>query len=131
MHNNKQWTIVVVIAVVAIVGWLIAGCGGGGGTTPASTGSVSGSTVDIVSQFGIGGLTVTVGGQQDVTDGNGNFVVTGVLPGVRDVVVTPTTLWEQVGDAPDVVVVAGQTTPVGVILVRDPNSGPPPPPGLP
>ncbi len=132
MHNNKQWSIMVVITAVALTGWLIAGCGGGGGgAAPANTGSVTGSTVDIASQIGIGGLTVTVGGQQDVTDGNGNFAVTGVLPGTWDVVVTPTSLWEQVGDASDVPVVAGQTTPVGVILVRDPNTGPPPPPVTP
>ncbi len=131
MHNDKQWTVMVVIAVVALTGWLIAGCGGGGGTTPANTGSVSGSTVDIASQFGIGGLTVTVGGQQDVTDGNGNFAVTGVLPSIREVVVTPTSLWEPVNDPPEVTVVAGQTTPVGVILVREFNTGPPPPPIIP
>ncbi len=128
MHNSRQWTIVVVIAAVALTGWLIAGCGGGGGTTPASAGSVSGTTVDIASQIGIGGLTVTVDGQQAVTDANGNFTVTDVPAGTWAVVVATTTLWEQVGDAPFVVVVAGQTTSVGTILVRDPNSGPPPPP---
>ena len=129
MYKNRERAIVVVIAAVALTGWLIAGCGGGGGgTDPAGAGSVSGATVDIVSRIGIDGLTVTVDGQQAVTDNNGNFTVTDVPPGTWAVVVTETTLWEQAGEAPFVVVVAGQTAAVGTILVRDPYFGPP---GLP
>jgi len=129
MHNNKQWTIVVVIAAVALTGWLIAGCGGGGGTTPAGTGSVSGSTVimDTIPPEPAGGVTVTVGGQQSVSDGGGNFTVTGVPAGTWEVVAT-SDIWQQAGYPPEVVVVAGQTTALGAPILMT-LYGPPPPPG--
>ncbi len=128
MYNNKQWTIVVIIAAIALTGWLIAGCGGGE-AGPAT--GVSGRTVDVSSQIGIGGLTVTVGGQQDVTDDNGNFTVTGVPTGLQEVTVVPTELWVQWYDA-FVTVEQDQITPLGdPILVMNPNSGPPPIPHIP
>jgi len=129
MYNNKQWTIVVVVAAVALTGWLIAGCGGGGGTEPASTGSVSGSTVimDTVPPEPAGGVTITVGGQQSVSDvGDGSFTVTGVPPGLWEVVAT-SGLWQQAVDPPEVVVVAGQTTVLSAPILMT-NYGPPPPP---
>ena len=126
MHNSRQWTIVVVIAAVALTGWLVAGCGGGDGAAPANTGSVSGSIVLLDSGLPAGGVTVTVDGQQSVSDDGGNFTVTGVPAGSWYVVAT-SGLWDQVGDPPLVVVVAGQTTALsGPILMS--GFGPPPPP---
>ena len=127
MHNSRQWPIVVVIAAVALTGWLIAGCGGGGGTEPAGTGSVSGSIVLLDSGEPVGGVTVAVDGQQSVSDDvDGSFAVTGVPAGTREVVAT-SALWQQVGDPPEVVVVAGQTTALGAPILMT-TSGPPPPP---
>ena len=127
MHNSRQWTIVVVIAAVALTGWLIAGCGGGGGTEPAGTGNVSGSIVLLDSGEPAGGVTVTVDGQQSVSDEvDGSFTVTGVPAGTWDVVAT-SGLWQQVGDPPEVVVVAGQTTAIGAPILMS-AFGPPPPP---
>ncbi len=102
MYNNKQWTIVVIIAAVAIVGWVIAGCGGGGSAT-----GVSGSVViiDSVPPEPAGGVTITVGGQQAVSDNDGSFTVTGVPAGTWEVV-ADSDFWDQVGDPPEVVVVA-------------------------
>ena len=126
MHNNKQWTIVVVIATVALTGWLIAGCGGGGGEGSAT--GVSGSIVLLDSGAPVGGVTVTVGGQQSVSDdGDGSFTVTGVPAGLWEVVAT-SGLWDQVGDPPEVVVVAGQITTLGAPILMS-SFGPPPPPG--
>ena len=124
MYNSRQWTIVVVIAAVALTGWLIAGCGGGGSVT-----GVSGSIVliDSVPPEPAGGVTVTVGGQQSVSDGGGNFTVTGVPAGSWYVVAT-SAFWVQVGGPPEVVVVAGQTTALGAPILMS-SFGPPPPPG--
>ncbi len=127
MHNSRQWTIVVLIAAVALAGWLIAGCGGGDGTEPAGTGSVSGSIVLLDSGAPVGGVTVAVDGQQSVSDDvDGSFTVTGVPAGTWEVVAT-SGLWQQVGDPPEVVVVAGQTTALGAPILMT-TSGPPPPP---
>ncbi len=126
MHNSRQWTIVVVIAAVALVAWLIAGCGGGGGTEPANTGSVSGSIVLLDSGQPVGGVTVTVDGQQSVSDDGGNFTVTGVPAGSWYVVAT-SGIWQQAGDPPLVVVVAGQTTALSAPILMT-GYGPPPPP---
>ena len=126
MHNSRQWTIWVVIAAVALTGWLIAGCGGGGGGEGTVTG-VSGSIVLLDSGAPVGGVTVTVGGQQSVSDdGDGGFAVTSVPAGLWEVVAT-SGLWQQVGDPPDVVVVTGQTTALGAPILMS-SFGPPPPP---
>ncbi len=125
MHNNKQWTIVVVIAAVALTGWLIAGCGGGGGG-PATGVSGSIAIMDTVPPEPAGGVTVTVGGQQSVSDDGGNFRVTGVPAGTWDVVAT-SPFWTQAGDPPEVVVVAGQTTALGLPILMT-GFGPPGPP---
>ncbi len=127
MHNNKQWTIVVVIAAVALTGWLIAGCGGGGGGGVAT--GVSGSIVlmDPVPPEPAGGVTVTVAGRQSVSGDDGRFTVTGVPAGTWDVVAT-SGLWQQALDPPEVVVVAGQTTALSAPILMT-GFGPPPPPG--
>ena len=126
MHNNKQWTVVVVIAAVAVTGWLIAGCGGGGGE-PAT--GISGSTVlmDTEPPEPAGGVTVTVAGRQSVSGDDGRFTVTGVPAGTWDVVAT-SGLWQQALDPPEVVVVTGQTTALGLPILMT-SFGPPPPPG--
>ena len=124
MHNSRQWTVVVVIAAVTLIGWLVAGCGGGGGG-PAT--GVSGSIVLLENGEPAGGVTVTVGGQQSVSDdGDGSFTVTGVPAGTWDVVAT-SGLWQQVSDPPEVVVVADQTTTLGAPILMT-LFGPPPPP---
>jgi len=126
MYNNKQWTIVVVIAAIALTGWLIAGCGGGGGGGTVT--GVSGSVVLLDSGAPVGGVTITVGGQQSVSDdGDGSFTVTGVPAGLWEVVAT-SGLWVQVGGPAEVVVVAGQITALGAPILMT-TSGPPPPPG--
>ena len=125
MHNNKQWTIVVVIAAIALTGWLIAGCGGGGGGG-AVTG-VSGSVVLLDSGVPVGGVTVTVGGQQSVSDnGDGSFTVTGVPAGLWEVVAT-SGIWQQAGGTPLVVVVQDQVTVLGDPILMT-LYGPPAPP---
>ena len=125
MYNNRQWTIVVIIAAVALTGWLIAGCGGGG--EGGSTTGVSGTIVLVDSAAPVGGVTVTVGEQQDVSDdGDGSFTVSGVPAGLWEVVAT-SSLWVQVGGPPEVVVVAGQTTVLGAPILMT-TFGPPPPP---
>ncbi len=126
MHNSKQWTIVVVIATVALTGWLITGCGGGGGGGSAT--GVSGSIVlmDTIPPEPAGGVTVTVGGQQSVSDGDGSFTVTGVPAGLWEVVAT-SGLWFQVLEPPEVVVVADQVTALGAPILMS-SFGPPPPP---
>jgi len=126
MHNNRQRTLVVVIAAVALTGWLIAGCGGGGGGAGPATG-VSGTIVLIDEGLPLGGVTVTVGGQQSVSDdGDGSFTVTGVSAGPWEVVAT-SGLWDQVGDPPEVVVVADQITTLGAPILMT-SFGPPLPP---
>ncbi len=125
MHNSRQWTIMVVIAAIALTGWLIAGCGGGGGPATGVSGSIV--LMDTVPAEPVGGVTVTVGGQQSVSNDNGNFGVTGVPVGIWEVVAT-SGLWEQWGAPPEVVVVAGQTTALGAPILMT-GFGPPPPPG--
>ena len=129
MHNSRQWTIVVVIAAVALTGWLIGGCGGGGGGEGPVTG-VSGTIEELGSELPLGGVIVTVGGQQAVSDNvDGSFTVTGVPAGLWEVVAT-SGLWDQVGDPPLVPVEADQVTALGLPILMS-GYGPPPPPGLP
>ncbi len=123
MHNNKQWTVMVVIAVIALTGWLIAGCGGGGG---GSATGVSGSIRLLDNGEPLEGVTVTVDGQQSVSDDGGNFAVTGVPAGTWDVVVT-SAFWVPVVDPPEVVVVQDQVTALGLPILMS-SFGPPGPP---
>ena len=128
MHNSRQWTIVVVIAVVALAGWLIAGCGGGGGG-PATGVSGSIAIMDTIPPEPAGGVTVTVGGQQSVSDDDGSFRVTGVPAGLWEVVATAeaSTGWVQQAVPPEVVVVQDQVTALGAPIGMT-AFGPPPPP---
>jgi len=127
MYNNKQWTIVVVIAAIALTGWLIAGCGGGDGGAEPVTG-VSGSIVLLDNGAPAGGVTVTVGGQQAVSDdGDGSFTVTGVPAGLWEVVAT-SDLWVPVSEPPEVLVVQDQVTALSAPILMT-AFGPPAPPG--
>jgi len=126
MHRNRRRTIGVVIAAIALVGWLVTGCGGGGGVTPADTGSVSGTVVLLDNGTPLVDVTVTVDGRQAVSDNDGNFTVTGVPAGSWEVVAT-SSFWDQVGDPPEVVVIAGQTTALSAPILMT-GYGPPPPP---
>lgn len=117
-----------------IVTTVLTGCGGGGGAGGGAT--VSGRVVDINSGLGIGGLTVTINAKTAIsTTPNGAFTVQGipvaVSPWTFAVTVTPTELFVQVPSAPVLVTVsAGQTVTLAYpVLVSDPSSLPPHPPG--
>ena len=125
MYRNRQRAIVVVIAAIAIVGWLIAGCGGGGGEGPAT--GVSGTIEELGSGLPLGGVVVTVDGQIAVSDDtDGSFIVTGVPAGTWEVA-ADSPFWDQVGDPPEVVVVQDQVTALGLPILMT-SYGPPPPP---
>ena len=130
MRSSKSWIWASAVAVIVVL--TIAGCGGGSSSTPPSgnNGAVSGRVEDFTQQVGLGGITVTIGGQSAVSDVNGNFTVTGVDPGQHAVsVVAPaaTNLVLPPGSpiAP-VFVAAGQTTQLpATIFMMDKNDLPP------
>jgi hypothetical protein len=86
---------------------------------------------DLTAQVGLGGITVTVGGQSAVTAADGTFTVSGISPGqyavsavapaVDNLVVPP-------GSSTTVIVVAGGTTPLPKIIYMMDKSDVPPNP---
>ncbi len=126
----RSKTVLAVLLSTAIgVVWVVGGCGGGstGGGLQAGKGAVSGRIVDINSGQGIGGMSVTIGGQTDVSQTpDGSFIVRNIVPGTHDIVVTETQLFVLVGPIPPVVVPADATVNLSdPICVIDPNYLPP------
>ncbi len=60
---------------------LLFGCGGGTSQPPAPTGTVSGTVVSAATGTGLGGVTVTGGGQTATTTSTGSFTLSGVAVG--------------------------------------------------
>ena len=119
------------LAIVAVVG-CGGGGGGGGGPTPAQTGSVSGEVRNFYPpNEGLGNVTVTVGGQNAVSDANGRFQVTGIAPGRHTLTITPPS-WLAVPPGTETIsvdVLAGQDTELtDAIMLIDSADLPPAPP---
>ncbi len=91
---------------------------------PSATGGVTGRIVDVVSLQGIGNMTITIGGQQGVSQApDGSFIISNIIIGNHQVVVTPTAQFVPVSAAPIYVSVqAGTYTNLpDPIYVIDPN----------
>ena len=127
------WITLVVVAMAAVV---VAGCGGdgdGGGMVDPQSGAITGTIVHAGTGLPLGGIAVTAGGVTANTDANGNFRLSGVAPGNRQVAVTPAAERDLILPPPNtpimVRVVAGQTTTLaGQILLIDGPDAPPAPP---
>ena len=127
MYGKHTKVMAVATMAVAVAALVMGGCGGGGGGTPANLGNVTGHIVELVSGAGIG-MQVTIGGRRGTSDerNGGAFTVRNIPPGSHQVYVTPTEFFAPVGDIPAVPVTAGQTYPMGTILVVDPSYQDPP-----
>lgn len=97
-------------------------------TADTTKGTVTGSVVNLVTDAGIGGVTVKLGTAYMATTGaDGSYTFTGVNPGNYTLTVTHAS-YVYYGSAVAVAVTAGQTTTVGAIKMSSESDGPPPPP---
>ena len=121
--------IIAILTAATVLVWIVAGCGGGaGGGLQPNRGGVTGRIVDVVSLQGIGNMTVTIGGQPGVSQTpDGSFIVSNIIPGNHQIVVTPTALFVPVPGPPMYVSVQADTYTnlPGPIYVIDPNYLPP------
>lgn len=129
------WTVVVGVAVGALV---VAGCGGGGGGggggQPApNTGSISGTLLHAGTGLPLGGIQVAAGGVTTTTAANGTFTLTGVPVGTHTLTITPDPnrglALPPGADNIQVDVQDGQTTllPAPILLIDAPDLPPNPP----
>jgi hypothetical protein len=114
---------------------VLSGCGGGSNSVVSpTTGSVEGNIHDFTTGLPLQGVSVTVGGLQDVTDANGQFLISGLAPGNYQLVIVPNPASHLVlppGSVPPTVrVFAGDTTTLpSTIFLMDESDLPPTPPG--
>jgi len=133
MGKRNLWQAVVAISIVVLLAAVLAGCGGDDNADPVvpATGTVSGQIRHFQTDQGLGGVTVTVGGQNAVTDANGNFIVQNVPVGNNQVVTITPPEWLALpnGDAILVDVQQGQDTTLNApILLINAGELPPDPP---
>lgn len=130
--------------VLAALALLAAGCGGGGGDdgnngggTPG-TATVTGRVVDVLSQEGIAGATITYGTDSDVSGPTGAFALTVPAPSSQRLFISATD-YRDSGQYPGgvvrlrtegipITVRANQNTDVGTVQLYGPLAPPLPPP---
>ena len=133
MRNMGYWPILLTMG--ALVAVALAGCGGGAGPGPPGTGSVQGQIINLDTNEGAPGATVTIANRSTVSSSDGTFRVSGIPAGNdQEVIVTPTRsnvlpTFELVGSALIYCdVTADQTTTLLPIFVLPTGGGPPGPP---
>ena len=135
MSRHIRWQLIMTIGIAALIVTGLPGCGGGGngGGEDDNTGSVSGQVLYFISDQGLGGVTLTVGGKSAVsTAGAGNFTITGIAPAsnqVLTVTIPPDTSLALPSDEPILVdVTANETYPLAApIRLIDSGDKPPDP----
>ena len=130
MRSTTTSQMLLAAAALAVIA--LAGCGGDGGPggQAAGTGSVQGRLVNLDTDLGVAGVTVTIGGRSATTASDGVFLITRIAPGNYDIIIDPTSGYEVAGGVPiRCDVVAGFTTSlVGTPIMVVPTGGNPPGP---